>query len=129
MTYVLDACALVAFLNDEAGAEEIEDLLNQSVSAPVFHSAAHIKARYTCSLADAIGLGTAFDLSGAFVTSDGEIKPVDMAEPVTVRWFRPPKEKQVRQKPDVNAIIRRAEKAERALAEANRRIAELEALL
>ena len=30
MTYVLDACALLAFLNDESGAEEIETILNRS---------------------------------------------------------------------------------------------------
>ena len=32
MNYVLDACALLAFLNDEEGAERIEDLLNKSAT-------------------------------------------------------------------------------------------------
>jgi PIN domain nuclease of toxin-antitoxin system len=122
MTYVLDACALLAFLNDEPGAEAIEDLLNQSateesivfmsianllevfygqlrkkgpeiaqvvlsvvnaysvtiintISDSVFHEAARIKAGYKCSLADAIGIGVASDMSGIFVTSDGEMTP------------------------------------------------------
>jgi PIN domain nuclease of toxin-antitoxin system len=138
MTYVLDACALLAFLNDEPGAEAIEDLLNQSaaeesivfmsianllevfygqlrkkgpeiaqvvlsvvnacsvtiidtISDPVFYKAAHIKAGYKCSLADAIGVGVAFDMSGIFVTSDGEMMPIDQQEPIDFFWFRPPK--------------------------------------
>jgi PIN domain nuclease of toxin-antitoxin system len=140
MPFVLDACALIAFLNDEEGGEKIENILNQSVigesivcmsimnllevfyselrekgleiaevvlsvidaygvtiidtvSASVFHSAAHIKADYRCSLADAVGLATTFDLSGTFVTSDGEILPIDQQEPINIFWFRPPKEK------------------------------------
>jgi PIN domain nuclease of toxin-antitoxin system len=138
MTYVLDACALLAFLNDEPGAEAIEDLLNQSaveesavfmsiinllevfygqlkkkgpeiaqvvlsvvnaysvtiidtISDLVFHEAARIKAHYKCSLADAIGIGSAFDMSGIFVTSDGEMIPIDQQEPIEFFWFRPPK--------------------------------------
>ena len=35
MHYILDACALLAFLNDEEGAEKIEDLLNQSAVSDV----------------------------------------------------------------------------------------------
>jgi predicted nucleic acid-binding protein len=129
MTFVLDACALISFLNDEEGGERIENILNQSadgksivcmsitnllevfygelrkkgleiaevvlsvidaygvtivdtVSVPVFRTAARIKAGYRCSLADAIGLATAFNLSGAFVTSDGEMLPIDRQEPL-----------------------------------------------
>jgi PIN domain nuclease of toxin-antitoxin system len=140
MTFVLDACALLAFLNDEEGGEKIENILNQSadgesivcmgitnllevfygelrekgleiaevalsvidaygvtvvdtISVPVFRTAARIKADYRCSLADAIGLATAFDLSGTFVTSDGEMLPIDRQEPIDIFWFRPPKQK------------------------------------
>ena len=32
MNYFLDACALLAFLNDEEGADKIEDFLNQSAA-------------------------------------------------------------------------------------------------
>ena len=35
MRYVLDACALLAFLNDEEGADKIEDLLNKSGTGDV----------------------------------------------------------------------------------------------
>jgi PIN domain nuclease of toxin-antitoxin system len=35
MHYILDACALLAFLNDEDGADAIEELLEQSVSGNV----------------------------------------------------------------------------------------------
>jgi PIN domain nuclease of toxin-antitoxin system len=173
MTYVLDACALLAFLNDEPGAEKIETILNQSVVGecavsmhinnllevfygqlrekgleiamivlaavdaytitiidtifdPIFHKAAHIKAAYRCSLADAIGLAAAFDLSGTFVTSDGEIKPVEAAEPVSILWFRPPEPKRDKRKADLQTIIAERDRAVYALAEANRRIAELE---
>jgi PIN domain nuclease of toxin-antitoxin system len=173
MTYVLDACALLAFLNDESGAEGIETILNQSVagecavamhinnllevfygqlrergleiativlaavdaysitiidtiSDPVFHKAAHIKAAYKCSLADAIGLATAFDLSGTFVTSDGEIKPVEAGEPISILWFRQPETQKGKKKTDLQTIIAERDRAAHALAEANRRIAELE---
>ncbi|GHU81413.1 hypothetical protein FACS189468_3980 [Spirochaetia bacterium] len=145
MTFILDACALLAFLNDEEGGEKIENILNQSaagesivcmsitnllevfygelkekgpeiaevvlsvtdaygvtiidtVSTPVFRMAAHIKADYRCSLADAVGLATAFDLSGTFVTSDGELLPMERQETIDIFWFRPPKEKEPRNK-------------------------------
>ncbi|GHV09054.1 hypothetical protein FACS189485_21260 [Spirochaetia bacterium] len=173
MTYVLDACALLAFLNDEPGAERIETIFNQSVagecavsmhinnllevfygqlrkrgleiativlaavdaysitiidtiSDPVFHKAAHIKATYKCSLADAIGLATAFDLSGTFVTSDGEIKPIEAGELISILWFRPPEPKKDKKKADLQTVIAERDRAVHALAEANRRIAELE---
>jgi PIN domain nuclease of toxin-antitoxin system len=32
--YVLDACALIAFLNDEDGAQRVEQLLSQADRAP-----------------------------------------------------------------------------------------------
>ena len=35
MNYILDACGLLAFLNDEEGADIIEDLLNKSASGDV----------------------------------------------------------------------------------------------
>ncbi len=35
MNYILDACALLAFLNDEEGAEKIEDLLNKSAVSDI----------------------------------------------------------------------------------------------
>jgi len=35
MDYVLDACALIAFLNDEAGADTVAGLLTQSETGDV----------------------------------------------------------------------------------------------
>ena len=134
--YCFDACALLAFLNDEEGADKIEDLLNKSVandisvsmsivnllevyygelrdkgeeiskivldmvrhysikvvntvSEQAFHEAARLKAKYKMSLADCIGLATAKELSGQFVTSDyKEIEAVAESEPSAIFWFR-----------------------------------------
>jgi len=141
MRYVLDACALLAFLNDEEGAEKIEDLLNQSaasdvsifmsiinlfevyygelrdkgvdiaqivlemvqhysikiidtISEQVFREAARLKAAHKMSIADCIGLATAIELSGQFVSSDHhELEAVASdiqlkSEPSLIYWFR-----------------------------------------
>jgi uncharacterized protein len=141
MHYILDACALLAFLNDEEGAEKIENLLNQSatsdisvsmsiinffeayygelcdkgdeiaqivldmvqhysikiidtISEQVFREAAHLKAAYKMSIADCIGLATAIELSGQFVSSDHhELEAVASnlrfaKEPSLIFWFR-----------------------------------------
>jgi predicted nucleic acid-binding protein len=175
MTYVLDACALIALLNEEPGKDVVKDILKQAVDdketlvyisavnlaeiyasyirelgkdaareileriyaapieivaaipEPVYREASRLKGSYHVSLADSFGLATAFDLSGSFVTSDGEIKSVEAAEPIAILWFRPPEPKKGKKTVDVKAITRRAEEAERALAEARRHIAALEA--
>jgi len=141
MRYVLDACALLAFLNDEEGAEKVEDLLSQSVannisvsisiinllevyygelrdkgaeiaqivldmvqyyslkiintvSEQVFREAARLKAAHKISLADCIGLATAIEQSGQFVSSDHhELEAVASNlqfanEPSLIFWFR-----------------------------------------
>lgn len=136
MRYIFDACALFAFLNDEEGADKIEDLLNQSVagnisvsmsivnllevyyselrekgadiaqvvldmvqnysikientiSDKIFHEAARLKSTYKMSLGDCIGLATAIELSGQFVTSDHyELDPVAKKTPNLIFWFR-----------------------------------------
>jgi PIN domain nuclease of toxin-antitoxin system len=136
MRYIIDACALLAFLNDEEGADKIETLLNQSVASDisvsmsiinllevyygelrdkgadiaqivldivqhysikiidtvserVFREAARLKAVYKMSIADCIGLATAIELSGQFVSSDHhELKTVAENEPSLVFWFR-----------------------------------------
>jgi len=141
MNYILDACALLAFLNDEEGAEKIEDLLNQSaasdisvsmsiinlfevyygelrdkgdeiaqivldmvqhysikiittISEQVFREAAHLKAAHKMSIADCIGLATAIELSGQFVSSDHhelDVVASDLrlpSEHSLVSWFR-----------------------------------------
>jgi len=141
MHYILDACALLAFLNDEEGAEKIEDLLNQSavsdvsvsmsiinlfevyyselrdkgaeiaqivldmvqhysikiidtISEQVFREAARMKATHKMSIADCIGLATAIELSGQFVSSDHhELEAIASNlklanEPSLIFWFR-----------------------------------------
>ena len=136
MIYTLDACALIAFLNDEEGADVVEKLLTESatgnvsvsmsivnlleayygelrdkgdkiaqiiidmvrhysinivntVSDQAFHEAARLKATYKISLADCIGIATAIELSGQFVTSDHhEFDIVAENEPIPIFWFR-----------------------------------------
>ena len=134
--YIIDACALIAFLNDEEGADKIEDLLNQSaasdisvsisiinllevyygelrdknaeiaqialdmvqhysikiintISEQVFREAARLKVTYKMSLADCLGIATAIELSGQFVSSDHhELETVAGNEPSLIFWFR-----------------------------------------
>jgi len=136
MNYFLDACALLAFLNNEEGAEKIEDFLNQAaantvtvsmsivnllevyygelrdkgadvaqivldmvqhcsinivntISVKVFQEAARLKVSYKMSLADCIGLATALEFSGQFVTSDHhELEEVAKNEAYLINWFR-----------------------------------------
>ena len=136
MNYTLDACALVAFLNDEDGADIIEDLLDKSavgdvsiymsivnllevyyaelrvkgsaiakivldtvnhysikivntISEQIFKEAARLKTTYKMSLGDCIGIATAIELSGQFVTSDHhELDIVDKNETNLIFWFR-----------------------------------------
>jgi predicted nucleic acid-binding protein len=137
MRYILDACALIAFLDREPGwekvhalvmraatgdillymhivnllevyygvwrddgpeaAQEILDYVDGSaiqvsvdVSIPLIREAGRFKVAYDMSLADTFICASASLLSALLVTSDGELKPVDAAEPVTFFWFRPP---------------------------------------
>jgi len=135
MIYVLDACALLSFLNNESGSDIVNDLLIKAVddeidifmniinlievhyanirsigtdqaaailekilAAPIqivpavsddlFQQTARLKAFYKCSLADAIGLATAIELSGQFVTSDHhELKAVAENEDISFLWL------------------------------------------
>ena len=141
MHFILDAAnqrfdALLAFLNDEEGADKIENLFNQSaagdvsvsmsiinllevyynelrdkgaeiaqvvlemvqyysikivntVSEKVFQEAARMKVTYKMSLGDCIGLATAVELSGQFVSSDHhELDAVAKDRPNLIFWFR-----------------------------------------
>jgi predicted nucleic acid-binding protein len=137
VTFILDACALIAFLNDEEGADIVENLLGRTVSGEdtismsivnlleayygelrdkgaetarivldmvqnysikiidtithsVFHEAARLKSGYKLSLADAIGVATAKELSAQFVTSDhSELEPVEQHEQISFLWLPP----------------------------------------
>jgi len=137
MTCILDACALLTYLNDEPGSDTVEDLLKKaadgeisvyiniinlieihyanirslgteqaaiileniiaspiqivsSVSTMIFQQSSRLKASYKCSLADAVGLATAIELSGQFVTSDHhELEAVSENEPIHFLWLPP----------------------------------------
>jgi len=70
--YVLDACAMVAMLKR------------------VYNEAARIKGIYhRLSLADAVEVATAIDLSGIFVTADHhELETIESKEMLNFLWFR-----------------------------------------
>jgi predicted nucleic acid-binding protein len=57
-------------------------------SGTLFQEASRLKAVYKCSLADAIGLATAIELSGQFVTSDHhELEAVAENESIPFLWL------------------------------------------
>jgi predicted nucleic acid-binding protein len=59
------------------------------ISPPMYREAARLKGTYRISLADAVGLATAFELSGQFVTSDHhELETIEQNEPYTLFWIR-----------------------------------------
>jgi predicted nucleic acid-binding protein len=140
MTYILDACALIALLDHEPGWEKVYALvmranagdillyihivnllevyygirrekgaeaaqvmlddvdtsavqITNDVSIPLIREAGRFKITYDMSLADTFVCASASLLSATLVTADGELKPVEAAEPLTFFWFRPPKEK------------------------------------
>ena len=64
-------------------------IIVNTVSEKAFLEAARMKVKYKISLGDCIGLATARELSGKFVTSDHhEIDPVAKKEPNLIFWFR-----------------------------------------
>jgi predicted nucleic acid-binding protein len=135
--FVLDACALVAVLKGENGAEAVDnffmqtargdamlcmsivnllevyygfigdiglletrDMMNivhstplaiiDTISPRVYHEAARLKGTYhRLSLADAIGVATAIECGGIFVTADHhELETVANKEKLNFFWFR-----------------------------------------
>ena len=135
MIYVLDACALLSYLNNEPGSYIVDNLIKKAidgevtiymsiinlievhymfirnlgkekavfmlkkilaspicvvsaVSEEVFQESSRLKASYKCSVADAIGLATAIELTGHFVTSDHhELEAVEEKEPIPFLWL------------------------------------------
>jgi predicted nucleic acid-binding protein len=60
------------------------------ISDTVFKESCRLKASYKCSLADAVGLATAVELSGQFVSSDHhELEAVAENEPIPFLWLPP----------------------------------------
>jgi predicted nucleic acid-binding protein len=73
ITYILDACALIAsFIRD--------------ISDEVYFETARYKARYSMSLADAFLCATAKSLAAVIVTKDSEIKPAEK-DGLSVLWI------------------------------------------
>jgi predicted nucleic acid-binding protein len=65
-------------------------LIIETVSTFVFYEAARLKATHKISLADAVGLATAMELSGTFVTSDhSKLEEVKKSEPIPFLWQPP----------------------------------------
>jgi predicted nucleic acid-binding protein len=61
-----------------------------TISQPVFEEASRLKGTYKMSIADAIGVATASDISGTFVTSDhSELEEVEKNEPIPFLWLPP----------------------------------------
>jgi predicted nucleic acid-binding protein len=59
------------------------------ISDQVFHEAARLKSAYKISLGDCIGIATATELSGKFVSSDHhELEAVAKKAPSLIFWFR-----------------------------------------
>jgi len=138
MTYVLDACALVALINGEEGAGAVDNLFQQAVKGEIklymsiinllevyygfigdigvaktqeilkaidktplviintisqqaYHEAARIKGTHRkLSLADSVGIATAAELDGLFVTSDHHELEAIAGKETALKffWFR-----------------------------------------
>jgi len=100
--YVLDSYALFAYFKDKEGAGIVTDLIRRTarclfVSQPRqltlgkidrqrVLAAAHIKARYPVSYADAFAIALANELGATVVTGDPEFKEVESV--VAVLWLR-----------------------------------------
>jgi predicted nucleic acid-binding protein len=136
LTYILDACALIALFKREQGADKVRVLFDEvlaeqsvvymniinlievhygfyrtlgqkksdlileqiyampihfidTINTAVFSETSRLKAQYALSLADAIGIATAIDFSGVFVTADyHELETVANKEKLNFYWFR-----------------------------------------
>ena len=87
------------FISD-IGLKETQDIIKiiddiplsiiETISQQVYHEAARIKGTYhRISLADAVGVATAVERGGVFVTSDHhELESVASKEMLNFFWFR-----------------------------------------
>ena len=97
MTFILDACALIALLNEELGKgyETVRDLLDRAVTGEValcmslvnlvevYYRLIQLKGAET---ADAV-MEPVKSLTAVIVTKDKDIKQIEEAEPLTVLWI------------------------------------------
>jgi PIN domain nuclease of toxin-antitoxin system len=77
MTYVIDACALIAYLRDEAGADVVEQLLVGDDATLIVHSVNLCEVYYDCVRAE--GQDQAENLVDALVAA-GLVVRDDMAD-------------------------------------------------
>jgi predicted nucleic acid-binding protein len=92
---VLDACALLTFLNAEDGVEMMEAIFQKAEDGQIavyvsIINPARLKAFNRISIADAIGLATAKELSAQFVSSDhSELEIMERQESIPFLWLPP----------------------------------------
>jgi PIN domain nuclease of toxin-antitoxin system len=67
--FLLDACAVISYLNDEEGADKVEEVV-VGLRKSVFKEAGRFKATYKVSLADSIALAEAKEKRIPLVTCD-----------------------------------------------------------
>ena len=84
--FVLDACALIALLAGEPGAEKVRDIINDAVDGNV---TLKIKSKYKIPLGDSIAGAESITGKGTLVTSDHtDFERLEISENVKIRWFR-----------------------------------------
>jgi len=94
--YVLDACALLAVLAKEKGADNLLNTMKQMpvtindiLTDDILKEAGRLKSKYKLSLADSIAIAETIVKKGSLVTADHhEIEPIETAEKINVTWFR-----------------------------------------
>ena len=86
MNYVFDACAVIALLNDEDGADTVAGLINQAgIGADrIFMNSV---AFYSMSLGDTFAAATARKFTATLVTGDKEMKAPEEAGEFSVLWL------------------------------------------
>jgi len=94
--YLLDACALIALLNDEKGADIVSGLLDlpcriiETLHFDIIREAARIKAVNKMSFADTLLVATAHCTGATVVTCDHlELEPIEQLNRVNFLWIRP----------------------------------------
>ena len=90
--FIFDACALIALLAAEPGAEKIKEFpieVITGLNADVFKEAGRIKSKYKIPLADSIAVAECIINKGILVTSDHtDLDKIENSENIKIYWFR-----------------------------------------
>ena len=90
--FIFDACALIALLAGEPGAEKIKEFpieIINGLSSDVFKESGRIKAKYKIPLGDSIAIAECIIGKGVLVTSDhADFEKVENVENIKINWFR-----------------------------------------